>query len=65
MLGFDIYNKNSIPDWYITGYDIEIIIPKNIVEINDRILCWGSLPEITNKNDLLQETFYNTNLKYC
>ncbi len=40
MLGFDIYNKNSIPDWYITGYDIEIIIPKTIVdEINDRILC--------------------------
>ncbi len=22
MLGFDFYNKNTIPAWHITGYDI-------------------------------------------
>ena len=23
MLGFDFHNKNSIPAWHITGYEIE------------------------------------------
>ncbi len=26
MLGFDFYNKNTIPAWHIIGYDIEEII---------------------------------------
>ena len=40
MFGFENFEANSIPAWYITGYDIEIIIPKNVVdEMNDRIRC--------------------------